>query len=218
MLSLTWETRIPTDMCFPTWETHIPSDVCSPAWETLIPTDMCSSTWETDTSSHMCSPTWETHIPSDICSPTLETHIPSGMCYPTWETHIPNDICSPTWETGGTIWTMASIPLALSLHQNSGLLGRELKRSSWLWRILSETNPAFRIDYSFKSDRFYESRYYYILRQKKPLAAIRDWHECSIDQPILLNSCWRMVQLERMSAQTWVLTRRFVYLSSFVVS
>ena len=211
-----WPKNIfPSDMCFSTCETHIPCDMCFPTWETRIPTDMCSSTW-THTSSDMCFPTWETHFPNDMCFPTCYTHIPSDMFSPTWETHILNDIFSPTWETGGTIRTMALIPQALSSHQNSGLLGRELKFSSWLWRILSETNSAFRIYYSYKSDRFYESRYYYILCQKKPLAAIRDWHKCHIDQPIFLNSCWRMVQLESMSAQTWVLARRFVYLSSFI--
>ena len=55
MHPLTWETRIPSDMCSPSWETHIPSDMCSPTWGTCIPSDMCSPAWE-DVSLVICVP------------------------------------------------------------------------------------------------------------------------------------------------------------------
>ena len=118
-------------MCSPTWETHIPSEVCFPYPGTislvicvsptrkLISLVICVSPTREHISlvvcvfptrenislaMYMCFPYLGTHIPSamcipsDMCFPYAGTHIPTNMCFPYPGTHIPSDICFPSPE------------------------------------------------------------------------------------------------------------------------
>ena len=70
--------------------------MCSPTWETDIPSDMCYATQEThissDITSDMCSPIRETHTFSDMGIPGRGTHI-TRNCFQVGKTHSATDMC-----------------------------------------------------------------------------------------------------------------------------